>query len=471
MVEENFNFKHISIHMGSIKDTDSKKTNTIKNDTEVKQSEHSFNKCSNNQFSTRDSVNLYSLHDPFDLNLIHGLRKRLFITFNEFSSIIEDSLLPPVLESVKKVQVKIKECDQLPNNYIFDLNSLIFKIKIESKNDDLHKKNNKTNISLRKFFQIKLIKCYKIAINATELCAKTLKAGIRNPIHSKMKNLIQIISTLSLTTGKYIYGKIYKEKKKESFDLVQKCKDLENMLEKCGYKDIDNDNNYSNNIDGNILNELSNKALSKPKIQSYSANSNRLTMYNKDKPKLGSCYDQGYSKKSVELTRNKVLSKKDNISNAENNLDNVKTVIEEFPFQESNETNYKLLFDEIQDEKLIETNEVVKIPTTSKVLSNQLKTTSNVGLYIVKENIWRNFPIKNIMFSQNGSILLNITPGDAKAHHLYRRQFKQQSLTTEHDLKIVSNITESIIDDLIHEALSKMFDEIIQKLILMELYE
>jgi len=120
------------------------------------------------------------------------------------------------------------------------------------------------------------------------------------------------------------------------------------------------------------------------------------------------------------------------ISNAENNLDNVKTVIEEFTFQESNETNYKLLFEEIQDEKLIETNEVIKIPTTSKVLSNQLKTTSNVGLYIVKENIWRNFPIKNIRFSQNGSILLNVTPGDAKTHHLYRRQFKQQSLTTEH---------------------------------------
>jgi len=106
------------------------------------------------------------------------------------------------------------------------------------------------------------------------------------------------------------------------------------MLEECGY--TDNDNYYSNNIDGNILNELSNKALSKPKMQSYSANSNRLSMYNKDKPKLGSCYNQGYSKKSVELTRNKVLSKKDNISNTENNLDNVKTVIEEFPFQESN---------------------------------------------------------------------------------------------------------------------------------------
>jgi len=108
------------------------------------------------------------------------------------------------------------------------------------------------------------------------------------------------------------------------------------MLEECGYKDTDNDNNYSNNIDNNILNELSNKALSKPKIQSYSANSNRLSMYNKDKPKLGSCYAQGWSKKSFELTRNKVLSKKDNISKTENNLDDVKTVMEEYPFGESN---------------------------------------------------------------------------------------------------------------------------------------
>jgi len=63
--------------MESIKDTDSKKTCTIENDTEVKQSEHSFNKCINSQFSTHDSVNLYSLHDPFDLNHIHGLRKYL----------------------------------------------------------------------------------------------------------------------------------------------------------------------------------------------------------------------------------------------------------------------------------------------------------------------------------------------------------------------------------------------------------
>ncbi|XP_022160395.1 uncharacterized protein LOC111026601 isoform X2 [Myzus persicae] len=498
MEEEDFKFKHISeedfnktykkinrrrqkqiddqhwnIYMESIKDTDSKNTYTIENDTEVKQSEPSFNKCTNSQFSTHDSINVYSLHDPFDLNHIHGLRNRLFKTFNEFSKILENALLPPVLKSAKKVQIKIKECDQLPNNHIFDLNSLLSEIKKESKNEDLHSKKNKTNVTLRKVFQIKLIKCYKLAINVTKLCSKTLEAGIYNPIQSKMKNLIQIISVLSLTTGKYIYGELYKKKKKESFDLVQHCKDLENMLEECGYKDTDNDN-YSNKIDNNMLNELSNKALSKPKPQLFSANSNRLSMYNQDKPKLGSNYAQGWSKKSYELTRDNVLSKKDNILRTENNLDNVKTVMEDYPcFKESNETNYKLLFKEIQDEKLIDTDEAIKFPTASKVFrSNQLKTTSNVGLFILKENIWRNFPIKNIRLSRNGSILLNITQEHAKDNYLYKRQFKQQSLTTEHDVNFLSNITESIMDDLIDEVLSKIdYDAIIKKLIRMELFE
>lgn len=49
------------------------------------------------------------------------------------------------------------------------------------------------------------------------MCSKTLEAGIYNPIQNKMKNLIQIISALSLIAGKYIYGEIFKKKKKESF--------------------------------------------------------------------------------------------------------------------------------------------------------------------------------------------------------------------------------------------------------------
>lgn len=63
--------------MESIKTTDSKKTNIIENNTDIKQSEHSFNKCRNSQSSIHDSVNLYSLHDPYDVNHIHGLRKYL----------------------------------------------------------------------------------------------------------------------------------------------------------------------------------------------------------------------------------------------------------------------------------------------------------------------------------------------------------------------------------------------------------
>jgi len=49
------------------------------------------------------------------------------------------------------------------------------------------------------------------------MCSKTLEAGIYNPIQNKMKNLLQIISALSLITGKYIYGEIFKKKKEESF--------------------------------------------------------------------------------------------------------------------------------------------------------------------------------------------------------------------------------------------------------------
>lgn len=461
--------QHWNIYMESIKTTDSIKTNIIENNTDIKQSEHSFNKCRNSQSSIHDSVNLYSLHDPYDVNHIHGLRNRLFKTFMEFSNILENALLPPVLKSAKKVRIKIKEYDQQTNNYIFDLNSLFSEIKKESKHEELYNKKNKTNVTLRKDFQIKLIKCYKLAINATKMCSKTLEAGIYNPIQNKMKNLIQIISALSLITGKYIYGEIFKKKKKESFDLVQYCKDLENMLGECGYKDTDIDNHSNHN--SNILDDLSNKALSKPKTQSFSANSNRLSMYNQDKPKLGTYYAQGWSKKSFELSRNKVISKKDNNLNTKNNLDNVKTVMEEYPFRELNETNCIFFFEETPNEKLIDTNEAIKFSMASKILmSNQLKTTSNVGLYIVQENIWRTFPIKNLRLSQNGRMILNINPEQTKENYLYKRQFKQQSLIKEHDVNILFNISESIMDNLINEVLSKIdYDGIIQKLIRMEL--
>ncbi|KAF0750811.1 Uncharacterized protein FWK35_00011774 [Aphis craccivora] len=353
-----------------IKNSNNLVTYNDRGDLEAKNSKlsqelHPFEKVSTQEVSN-------SLHDPYDLHHIHGLRNRLFKTFNEFSTILKNALLPPVLKSAKKVKIKIKECDLQSNNILLDLNLLLSEIKIESKNKNLHNKKNKTNVTLRKFFQIKLIKCYKLAINATTICTKTLEAGIYNPIQSKMKNLIQIISALSLIAGKYLYGEIYKKKKKESFDLVEHCKDLEIMLEECDYKDTDDDN-HSNISNSNVINELFNKALSKPKTQLFSANnSNRLSMYNHDKPKLGSNYAQAWSKKSIETTRNKVLLKNDdsNIKN-ENNLDNIKTVIQEYPFGELNENNYPLFFKELQDEKLIN-NEAIECPTTSKILNSSI---------------------------------------------------------------------------------------------------
>lgn len=51
---------------------------------------------------------------------------RLFKTFNTFATILENSLLPPVLKITKKVQIKIKECDQQSNtNYIHKFNSMV----------------------------------------------------------------------------------------------------------------------------------------------------------------------------------------------------------------------------------------------------------------------------------------------------------------------------------------------------------
>jgi len=47
-----------------------------------------------------------------------------------------------------------------------------------------------------------------------------------------------------------------------------------------------------NIADSNVLNTLFNKALSKPKTQSFFANANQLSMYNQNKPKLGSYYAQ-----------------------------------------------------------------------------------------------------------------------------------------------------------------------------------
>lgn len=55
----------------------------------------------------------------------------MYKTFNEFTNILENALLPPVLKNPKKVQIKLKECDQQANyTNIIDLNSLVNKSKL-----------------------------------------------------------------------------------------------------------------------------------------------------------------------------------------------------------------------------------------------------------------------------------------------------------------------------------------------------
>lgn len=71
------------------------------------------------------------------------------------------------------------------------------------------------------------------------------------------------------------------------------------MLDESGYEDTENEN-PCNNHDHNTLSKLANKA--KTKIHFHTTNANRLSMYEQVKPKLGSCYAQKWSKRSLELT-------------------------------------------------------------------------------------------------------------------------------------------------------------------------
>lgn len=50
--------------------------------------------------------------------------------------------------------------DTMSINYCFQLTE----IKKESKNENLYSKKNKTNIMLKKGFQMKLTRCYKLSI-------------------------------------------------------------------------------------------------------------------------------------------------------------------------------------------------------------------------------------------------------------------------------------------------------------------
>lgn len=80
--------------------------------------------------------------------------------------------------------------------------------------------------------------------------------------------------------------------------MVQHCNELVMMLDTCGYKDTENEE-QDNNLNNNLLNELANKTIIKNKL--FLVNYSQLSMYKQVKPKLG-C-----SKKIIESTKNKVI--------------------------------------------------------------------------------------------------------------------------------------------------------------------
>lgn len=78
------------------------------------------------------------------------------------------------------------------------------------------------------------------------------------------------------------------------------------MLDKCGYKDLENED-ISKNHAYNTLQELADRAAkNKTKSNQYALTNKRLQMYNQVKPKLGSHYAQEWSK-TLEISRNKVI--------------------------------------------------------------------------------------------------------------------------------------------------------------------
>jgi len=63
--------QHCNNSMELIKETHCKKTFPIQNDSEIKQNDD-MKKYNSSQFNTHNPGNLHSLHDPYDLNHIHG---------------------------------------------------------------------------------------------------------------------------------------------------------------------------------------------------------------------------------------------------------------------------------------------------------------------------------------------------------------------------------------------------------------
>lgn len=71
---------NLNNYIQTINDTTSNKSYMVQNDTEIKKINQLFNKCTKSKLSL---TNLYTLHNPYDINHIHGLRKylRLLLTF------------------------------------------------------------------------------------------------------------------------------------------------------------------------------------------------------------------------------------------------------------------------------------------------------------------------------------------------------------------------------------------------------
>lgn len=78
---------------------------------------------------------------------------------------------------------------------------------------------------------------------------------------------------------------------------------MKNILNDSGYKDTEIKEH--SNLNHNVLEELTNKALAKNK--QFSTNTSQFSIYVPPKPKLGTRYAQEWSKRSPEVTEIKVV--------------------------------------------------------------------------------------------------------------------------------------------------------------------
>jgi len=64
--------QHCNNHMESVKETRFKKTFPIQNYSEIKQNDDNVKKYTSSQCSTYNPGNVHLLHDPYDINHLHG---------------------------------------------------------------------------------------------------------------------------------------------------------------------------------------------------------------------------------------------------------------------------------------------------------------------------------------------------------------------------------------------------------------